>query len=242
MDRKISSIQHSFDKEIRIFERYLNDIHKSIGKLNKQAKDLEKYIDSGGSLDIPSRPVKNSTAMTMGMVDSPEMREVASFALNNRMEELKSYIEISLTMAFSHFMTIFDSRYMDLISLYYERNPKLLQDITLERKLMNFSYKPFKTQILSIQNNMKIDFYKLLGLKRVADLIEIRATRNLIIHNSSIVNNLYLDIVEGSSFKEGEKRPMTIAYFEQSTELMQLFFSILSQEINDKLWNQKKKS
>ncbi|AZI26676.1 hypothetical protein EA772_15485 [Pedobacter sp. G11] len=42
------------------------DIHKNIAELNKQVKNLVKYFDGGGSLDIPSRPVENSTAMSLG--------------------------------------------------------------------------------------------------------------------------------------------------------------------------------
>lgn len=236
MDNKIGSIRESFSLEVRTFERYLNDIHKSIVQLNEQIKDLETYINSGGSLDIPSRAIENSTARTIGMIDTPEIREAARYALKNRIEELKFYIEISLTMAFSHFMAIFDARYLDLISLFYEQNPKLLVDITLERKLMNFTYKPFKTQILSIQQNLRIDFYKLLGNQRVAELIEIRATRNMVVHNSGIINKLYLDVVENSSFTDGQKRPITVEYFEQSTELVQLFFYTLSEEIERKLF------
>ena len=186
-------------------------------------------------MDIPSHPVENSTAMTVGMVDTPEMREVLSFALGNRAKELKEYIEISLTMAFSHFIVIFDSRYMDLISLFYENNPKFLKDTTLHDKLMTFSYKPFKKQLNSILQNFKIDFFKLLGDQRTADLIEIRATRNIIVHNSSIVNDMYLKIVGNSTFSEGQKRPMTIEYFEQSTDLMQAFFYKLCEELEKKL-------
>jgi hypothetical protein len=75
MSNTISSIRESFDKEIRIFERYLNDLSKSISHLDKQVKDLETYVNEGGALDIPSRPVENSTARTIGIVDTPETRE-----------------------------------------------------------------------------------------------------------------------------------------------------------------------
>jgi hypothetical protein len=100
---------------------------------------------------------------------------------------------------------------------------------------MNFIYKPFKKQITSMRDNLKIDFHKILGDKQVAELLEIRATRNLIVHNSSVINKIYLDIVKDSKFKEGNKRPMTIKYFEKSTDLMQLFFSNLCEEIGKKL-------
>lgn len=237
MKNIVSSIRDSFNSEIRTFERYINDIQKSIGQLNKQVKEMETYIHNGGSLEIPSRPVKDSTtAMTIGVVDTPEIREVFLFTLERRNEELKFYIEISLTMALSHFITIFDSRYMDLISIFYEQNPHLLKEnVTLERKLMNFSYKPFKNQILSIKENLNIDFFSLLGKEKVAQLIEIRATRNLIVHNSSIINKIYLDIVKDSTLPEGLKRPITLEYFEESTDLHQLFFSILCEEIESKL-------
>jgi len=233
--KTIASIQESFNKEIRIFERYLKDIHRSILELNKQVKELESYVENGGSLNFPSQAIENSTARTVGMIDTPDVRRAVSYALENRTKELKEYIEISLTMAFSHFMTIFDSRYMDVISLFYECNPKLLKDVTLERKLMNFSYKSFGSQLNSIRQNLKIDFSKLLGDDRIEQLLEIRATRNIIVHNSSVVNDIYLAIVKTSPFSEGQKRPLTIEYFEKSTELMQMFFSTLCGELYEKL-------
>jgi hypothetical protein len=235
MNNSISTIKESFNREIRTFERYSNDIHKSLLMLEEQRKELEDYVNGGGSLNFPSRPVENSTAFTVGMFDTPEIREVMIYALGNRAKELEEYIEISLTMALSHFITIFDSRYMDLISLFYEQNPKFLKDTTLENKLMGFSYKSFRNQLNSIQQNFKIDFFKLMGGNRVNELVEIRATRNLIVHNSGIVNDLYLSIVVASTFVEGQKRPLDITYFEYSTDLMQRFFAIFCDELEKKL-------
>src|SRR5688500_16583244 len=123
MDYQLNEISEKFRLDIRLLDFYVDDIRKSIAELNKETNELKQYVENGGSIEVESRTIvreEGTTSMTMGIADNPRTREVLSFALNNRIEQLKMYVDLSLIMSFTYLMTTFDAKYIDVIKIFLD--------------------------------------------------------------------------------------------------------------------------
>ena len=239
MNYQLKKISESFRLDIRLLEFYIADIRKSIAELNRESSELKNYVESGGSIEVKSKTIVHEdgrTSMTMSIADNPWSREVISFALNNRIEQLKKYVDLSLIMSFTYLMTTFDAKYIDVIKTYFETiSDTFPPGVTVENKTMKFAYKSFARQMASLKTNCNIDFEALIGKSAVETLTEIRETRNIHVHNSGVVNRKYLDNVSTPLFTEGQYRIIDDTYLEAAKDLIERFFYTLTEQINAKV-------
>jgi hypothetical protein len=239
MSYQIDKISEKFNLDIRLLEFYMEDIRKSITELNKESKELKDYVENVGSIEVKSKAVTHDdgrTSMTMGIADNPRSREVLSFALNNRIEQLKKYVDLSVIMSFTYLMTTFDAKYIDVIKTYFESiSSTFPPEVTVDKKIMKFAYKSLSRQIISLKENYDIDVEKTLGRDTIESLIEIRETRNIFVHNSGIVNRKYLDNVKAPPFVEGQYRVIDEPYLEKSKDLIQWLFNELTHQVRSKM-------
>jgi len=239
LKNKINDISEKFRQDNRLLDSYVDDIRKAIKEFNKQCDDLKNYMESGGSIEVEPKKTINDdgkVSIAMGIADNQWSREAISFGLNNRVEQLKQYIDLSLTMAFTYLLTTFDAKYIDVIKVYFNSISETFpEDVTVEKKLMKFAYKSVSRQVASLKMNYDIDFEKILGKSTIDSLIEIRETRNIHVHNSGVVNRIYLDNVTNTTKNEGEYRTIDETYLESSKETIQRFFYELTHQIELKL-------
>jgi hypothetical protein len=238
MKHQIKEITERFRLDIRLLDFYISDIRKSITKLEEENNQLKNYVKNGGSIEVKSKTLvreDGKTYTTMGVADRPWSRDVLTFALDNRLEQLKKYIDLSVIMSFTYLMSTFDAKYIDVIKIYFESiSATFPADVNIENKTMKFAYKSFSRQIISLKANYNIDFETLVGKSTIESLIEIRETRNIHVHNSGIVNRKYLDSVKNSSFVEGQYRGIDEPYLGKAKELLKTFFYELTHQINSK--------
>ena len=239
MNYTINQISDSFNQDIRLLEFYIDDIRKSLKELDKESNELKEHVESGGSIEVKSKTIVHEdgrTSMTMGIADNPWSREVLSFALNNRLEQLKKYVDLSVIMSFTYLMTTFDAKYIDTVKTYFDSiSSTFPPEVTVDKKIMKFAYKSFSRQMASFKANYNIDFEALLGTNAIESLIEIRETRNIFVHNSGIVNSKYLENVKITSFVAGQYRTIDEPYLQNSKELLQRFFYELTHQIDSKI-------
>ncbi len=239
MNYQIQKISESFRLDLRLLEFYLADIRKSIEKLKKESSELKNYVEGGGSIEVKSKTIvkeDGTTSRTMGIADNPWAREALSFALDNRIEQLKTYVDLSLIMSFTYLMTTFDAKYIDVIKTYFKSiSDTFPSGVTVENKTMKFAYKSFARQMTSLKVNYNIDIENSIGKSAVKTLIEIRETRNIHIHNSGIVNRKYLDNVSTQLFSEGQYRIIDESYLEAAKDLIKEFFFNLTEQIYIKI-------
>ena len=239
MKNQIIEISEKFRQDIRLLDSYVDDIRKAIKEFNKECEDLKGYMEGGGSIEVEPKETINAdgrVSIAMGIADNKLSREAISFGLNNRVDQLRKYIDLSLTMAFTYLMTTFDAKYIDIIKIYFDSiSDTFPADVTVENKLMKFAYKSFSRQVTSLKMNYGLDFEKTLGKNTIDSLVEIRETRNIHVHNSGIVNRKYLDNVTNSERTEGEYRIIDQTYLEISKETIQRFFYEVSHQIELKL-------
>jgi hypothetical protein len=239
MNYTLSKISDNFNQDIRLLEFYMDDIRKSLIELDKKIFQVKGYVESGGSIEVKSETTTNQDgriSMTTGMEDNPNSREVLSFALNNRLEQLKKYVDLSVIMSFTYLMTTFDAKYIDTVKTYFDYISAAFPPTdTVDKKIMKFAYKSFSRQMNSFKENYNMDFKAILGTSTIEKLIEIRETRNIFVHNSGIVNTKYLENVKATSFAAGEYRTIDEPYLHNSKELLQQFFHELTHQIDSKI-------
>lgn len=239
MNHQINEISKKFRLDIRLLDAYIEDIRKAIKELNNEVDKLKKYIEKGGSIEVKPKieiSEDGKKSITMRIADNPSSREMLSFVLNERIEQLQKYIELSLIMSFTYLIAIFDAKYIDIIQTYFTSISECFPPhVTVEKKVMKFAYKSLDGQISSIKENHKIDFEIILGKNVIDSLKEIRETRNIYLHNSGIVNRKYLDNVLNSPLIEGEYRIIDKPYLENAKHIIQNFFYELSYQISSKM-------
>jgi|GEM_PF-3915387 len=235
----IDNIRERFSQNRRLFELYQQEIKKTIEKLEKQVNDLKIHVEQGGSIAIPSQSIKKPDggySTRIGLKDTPEMREVLTFAMNRKVDELKAYVEISLHMAFSHLMSLFDACFDDIVKVYLESVKRFFVNNQIwETTAREISRHSLKKQLSFFNKNAGIDFKSVLGDKMIFQVIERKECRNLIVHNEGFVDKFYVNNVKDTMLNIGEKYPLDYGYLDDSIDLLSLFIMHFSSEIELKL-------
>lgn len=145
---------------------------------------------------------------------------------------ITSYSPMLMDMAFIYLVAIFDAfltdilgnvllqrpdtmktskkqlSYEDIIRLQAEGN---LINHLVQREVNELSYKSIseQTEYYNKRFNIRVEDS---GVD-VADLSQIRAARNILIHNNGIVNTIYLEVVPDSPYKLGDRFYVTDEYW-----------------------------
>ncbi|WP_426324363.1 hypothetical protein [Pedobacter sp. R-06] len=234
-----NSISERFSQDIRLFELYQKEIRKTINKLETKIIELQRHVDGGGSIAILPKAIPKpygGFATRVGLDDTPEIRELLSFAMSRRIDELKEYVDISLRMAFSYLISIFDARFDDIIVVYFNSIRNIFPDDKVRESKSNaLSRLGFTEQMKFFKKNIGLDFGAILGKEMIKQIIERRECRNLVVHNSGFVDKYYRRNVPGTNLSVGDKYPLDYTYLESSIELFSLFFMHYYSELERKM-------
>jgi len=158
---------------------------------------------------------------------------------NELIQELESYKNNYLvTLSFQHTINIFESWFFDLIKIILLNNPHRLnkkKKVDVELILNNNLYENIVEEIVNSEiNEIKYKkpsewfnylnkFFNLNYPTKDEILIisEIKASRDILVHNQGIVNSIYLEKAGNiSRFKENELLEITNDYFNESWQII----------------------
>ena len=185
--------------------------------------------------------------------------------VNKQMEvHIKSFPKLISSMSLIYGVTHFEVFVTDTVLFLLNKFPESLKNknknLTYEEILSFKSINNLKTRIiqkevetivyggikeqleyLKKQFKLKLDYMSLeesIEVKQsiyFQELIEIYSARNLIIHNNSIVNNLYLKSNKNSKYKLGEKLNITNDYVTHCMYVLSMASQAIHNAINNKL-------
>lgn len=157
-------------------------------------------------------------------------------AMNAYVESIERYPHMLLNMGFIYLVALFDAFLADAFTSFLLSRPEAMKSgkqLTYERvidlvaegadSLLKFmaqseihrlSYASIADQAEYYKTKFKIDLSD--SGVGIDVLTEIRARRNLLVHNNGVVNKLYLDTVRSSPFREGEVLNVEYKYWEES--------------------------
>ncbi|WP_407484588.1 hypothetical protein [Elizabethkingia miricola] len=129
--------------------------------------------------------------------------------------------------------------------LQYESMEELITRL-IDEEVNAFSFKSIKERVLFLEKKfgLKFEFDKQNGIRNnwncieMKDLIEIHSTRNLIVHNNSIVNKFYTNDNPQTELKEGSKRIIDHNYANHALFVLfrvsSSFHDVVKKKINNK--------
>lgn len=106
-----------------------------------------------------------------------------------------------------------------------------INDILLrvaEKKVQSLGYKGLMDIMKYLNSQLKLDFD--IKLPELLEACEIFQTRNIIVHNSGIINEIYIKNVIGTNLKVGYKYPLTEEYVRRSGEVFRSLGTALDKQ------------
>lgn len=97
-----------------------------------------------------------------------------------------------------------------------------------EKKIQELSYKGLSDIIKYLNSSLKLGFDE--KIPQYQDALEVFQARNIIVHNSSIINEVYLQKTNRKDIKIGEKYPLTENYFVRATGSLVVFGARLDEK------------
>ncbi|GAB3232985.1 hypothetical protein GCM10027346_20610 [Hymenobacter seoulensis] len=152
--------------------------------------------------------------------------------------------------SFTHLVTLLDAALIDIVKSLMELIPELLwsdaKSISysnlfkansldelkahiIDKEITSFGFKSLKEQIDYIHKFSKLTLIK--NNEMLNNLIEIRETRNIIIHNKGVVNYIYNSNVHNSQYKIGDYRTVDAPYFAASSNTLIDFINYFTSKL-----------
>ncbi len=107
--------------------------------------------------------------------------------------------------------------------------------LDIDKTILKFSHSSFKDKMVFLKSKFNLTFP--LIEKHYSEIIELFATRNIILHNNGIVNETYLKINLDSSFELGSKRIIDKEYLKLTFVLLIIVAKSIEERIKEKLNN-----
>ena len=187
------------EKEIRI-KTFISEGELTKAQLNANLKHLEDYLE-----EVDKYPKVFFPMILIYIVSSFEvyLKEVTKLLLKYDKRVIADS-EKSITYKTLMQYTNYDDL-LDFIAVKY---------------VHDMGYKSIEDQIMFLNRKIHINlsFKRAKGLvanRRYVDLnsiVEIFATRNIVLHNGGEVNDIYIDRIESTTFKKGEERVISSDY------------------------------
>lgn len=232
-------VHETISKNCQYIIETASDLREQIKGEEKNGNDVKIIELSAGEGD------DNPLQMTREKFES-----VCLWAeLENRVKD--KYPQIINIMSLIYVVALFDGYLLDIIKFCLLKRKEIirslpkrelkyeeifqfndmndLQSYVIEKIISDLGYGNIKGKFDFINNKLKIklDEYE----PQINKLNELYATRNLLVHDKGIVNQIYIKAVPDTRFKPGDIRPIDDEYLNDSIETM----IILSKYLNDLL-------
>lgn len=244
----ITRISKTYFDATRLLSMYVRDINGAIENIQKRNAVLTHRLvcfREGRPNDVPLLKEGEKTVTIELEID----------ALDEFIELTKlpqSYPSLASRMAYVNLIATFDAFLTDIFEAVILSRPEILKskkqltyekildftsrtDLILylaKRELNELSYKSAKDQA---------DYYKerfgiVLTDSGVSmdELVELRTTRNVLVHNNGIVNHIFLDQLPTTTYKLGDSVIIDLAYFDSAASSLNKIADFLVIQLSSK--------
>jgi len=244
----ISAFINNYHRTSFTLASFIEDTHKSITELSKvhvRLTDKFKAIPAGAEVELQIEGGKS-----IGL--SAEQMQVVVEAMTMRVESIERYPHMLTNMGFIYLVAIFDAFLTDIFTSVLVNKPEALKskrqltyDRILElmsggdlitfmahREINELSYKSMEDQAEYYKSKFNINLSD--SGVGVSVLTEIRAERNLLVHNNGVVNEIYLETVDSSSLHLGETLNIQYEYWKESRQHLDTVANFVYKSVVDK--------
>jgi hypothetical protein len=230
----LNAIRRGYGHSVGVLTGYLAHMSDSIKKLQKDHHEIVgkfEAVRSGAPDPSPPKPGEKRIQLTL----KPEEADIVVEAMRFMLDRTSAYPNLMFRMSFIYLIALFDAFLADVFSVVVKTRPKILKSskkqISYERlfefgsyealveslagrELNELSYKSMKDQAEYYRDRFGVALEE--SGVAVSKLVELRATRNLLVHNNGLVNEIYLDQVPSTTYKSGEDVQVNEDYFRQA--------------------------
>ncbi|BCL33896.1 hypothetical protein NSMS1_03430 [Nostoc sp. MS1] len=246
----ISKLWNTYRKSTWELTAFIEDTQRSINETSQKhgriAEKLRK-VRQGESVEN-----EKSDEKTISIELSEEELDALVSVITERGEMIGEYPRLLVGMAFIYLVALFDAFLTDAFAAVLIERPEALKskkqltyDKILElqqkgelvefmarREINELSYKSMADQS---------DYYKAKFNINLADsgvylaaLIEIRARRNLLVHNNGVVNDIYIEAVKQTKYNLGDRVEITFDYWNKCKERLNSVANFVHKSIIEK--------
>jgi hypothetical protein len=250
----LNAIHLGYGQSVGLLRGYLRHMGDAIKKLRKEHQALVVKLEAVSSGKPDPSPPNQGEGLQVEL-SSKEMDllvEAMKFALGNT----AAYPNLTFRMSFVYLIALFDAFLADVFTEVVRVHPGILKsskkqisyDRLLEfgsfealvefiasREINEVSYKSIKDQAEYYRDRFGVALEESGVL--VSELVELRATRNLLIHNNGLVNHIYLEQLASSTYKLGDEVQVDASYFDQAVKSLDEVASFITRRLIEKHGN-----
>ena len=254
-----------------IISKLWNTYQRSTWELTAFIRDTQKanieVSQDHGQLAEKIRKVRQGESVENEKTDKPyfifKLDEKAADELvalmGERTEMIDKYPYILMSMAFIYLVALFDSFLTDVFAAVLIERPETLKskkqltyDRILElhqkgelvefmarREINELSYKSMADQFDYYKAKFNIDLAD--SNVELAALVEIRARRNLLVHNNGVVDEIYMEAIKHTTYNLGEHVEITFDYWNECKERQNSVATFVHKSVLEKFVKENRK-
>lgn len=217
---------------------YVTDVARAIESLRKDRGQILERLHAARDGRLPVEPA-GTDEKTVKLELTKEDVDVLIEVVGERQGHVEGYPDLAFQMAFVNLVALFDAFLKDVFFVVLTSNPATLKssrsvsydrvleyesmaeliDYLAARDLHEVGYKSIPEQIEYYEKRFAITC--LPPGTDVGALVEVRAIRNLIVHNNGVVNHRFLEEVPASSHALGERILVDESRFLESKRVLE---------------------
>ena len=248
----LNVIHLGYTQSVGLLKGYLEHIGSAITKLQKEHSSLLGRLDAArlGEPD-PGPPSAGEKSIKLEL--SAEEMDLVARAMKFAQGRTLEYPNLSYRMSFVYLIALFDAFLTDVFSEVARARPDILRsskkqisydrlldlgsfdalvDFIASRELNELSYKSIKEQADYYRDRFGIALEDS-GVP-VSDLIELRSTRNLLVHNNGVVNHIYIELVPSTAYNAGDEVRVDANYFNQAAKSVEAVAAFITTKLVEK--------
>ncbi|MBC9250506.1 hypothetical protein A9179_09500 [Pseudomonas alcaligenes] len=245
-------MHRGFRTSVQLLMSYLQDMGDAIKKIQKQHEEIVGKLEAAKS-GVPDPSPPNLGEKTIQLDLNDEQIKLLTDVMKSAQSQKSSYPNLTFRMSFVYLVATFDAFIADVFLEVARARPEILKtskkqlpyDRLLEfqsldelvsfiasRELNELGYKSIKDQSDYYQDRFGVALQDS-GIL-LAELTELRAARNLLVHNNGLVNHIYLEQVSGSKYKAGDNVQVDSDYFNRAVKSFQAVASFVTAKLIEK--------
>jgi hypothetical protein len=225
-----------------------------ISQENGQIAEKLRKVQQGESVENEKTDEK-----TISIKLSKTEMDLLVSVMTQRVEVIDKYPRLLVSMAFIYLVALFDAFLTDVFAAVLIERPDALKskkqltyDKILElqqkgelvafmarREINELSYKSMADQSDYYKAKFNIDLAD--SEVELAALIEIRARRNLLVHNNGVANDIYMEAVKHTTYNLGERVEITFDYWNECKERLNSVADFVHKSVLEKFVKEDRK-
>ncbi len=248
----LNAILRSYTKSVQLLTGYLRHIRDAINDIQARHAQIVAKLEAAASGDSdPSPPRPDEKAIQLDL-NAKQLGAIITI-MQDQEGNTAEYPNLTYRMSFVYLVAIFDAFLSDIFTEVAQARPKILTstkkhvsyakifelgnfeamvDFIASRELNELSYKSIKEQADYYEDRFGVALRES-GVS-VNELVELRCTRNILVHNNGIVNHIYLEQVSGSSYSSGDEVKVDAEYFDHAVESFKSIVTYVTAKLIEK--------